>query len=130
VGGPLTATANFIGTVEDAPPGAVTLTEVDAGTAVPISVHRFPAGTDLQATFVVGRCGEPGRVAHVIEPPIQVPPEGIANLETTAPTPMRTLLAGRHSIRLVHPQDASAMAQQPARVRACVGLPPFRGRDP
>jgi hypothetical protein len=130
VGGPLTATGNFIGTVEEAPPGAVTLTEVDEGTAVLISVLRFPAGTDLQATFVVGRCGEPGQVAHVVEPPIQVPPEGVANLETTAPVSMLTLLDGRHSIRLVHPQDAAATSQQPAMVRACADLPPFRGRNP
>jgi hypothetical protein len=122
VDGPLTAVGNFRGTVEDAPPGAVTLREVDGGMEILISVTRYQPNTELQATIVRGQCGEPGQVLHVVEPVIQIPTEGIANVETTVPVQMRTLFDGMHSIRLVHPEDARAGTQQVAMVRGCAAI--------
>jgi hypothetical protein len=122
VEGPLTAVGNFRGTVDDAPPGSLTIREVDGGTQFLISVTRYQPNTELQATVVRAPCDEPGQVVHVLEPVIQIPTEGIANVEATAPVQMRTLFDGMHSIRLVHPEDARAGIQEVAMVRGCAAI--------
>jgi hypothetical protein len=119
-GGPLTAMGNFRGVDEQTAPGALTITEADNGTALLVSVTRFEPNTELQAVVVRGLCGQPGQVVHSVEPVIDTGAEGIANEETVIPIPIRSLLDGQHSVRLVHPEQAG---QAPAMAPGCADLP-------
>lgn len=121
VEGPLTATGNFGGDTAGRPPGAVTVTEVDGGTRLLISLDRYEADARLQATVVRGLCGEDGVVVAVVEPVITVPSTGLVTYEATVPLPTRPLFDGAHSLKLV-PAPAAEGPQDAGAVLACSNL--------
>lgn len=119
--GPFTATGNLRGAGAAPSRGAVTITEADGGTRVLISLEGHQPGGELQATFVLGRCGEDGTVVQVVEPLITMPGTGVANFEATVPVPTRTLFDGAHSLKIV-PAPAEPGPQSAGAVIACADL--------
>jgi hypothetical protein len=121
VPGQLTAIGNVKGPLDNAPPGAVTVTETESGTKLLVSLYGYESGAELQAAFVRGACGGPGEVIEAVEPTIEIPAEGIANFEADLDIPTRPLFDGEHSIRFGHPTEISdgAALQE---VSACANL--------
>ncbi len=118
VGGPLTATGQFEGSVEGAPPGSITLSESGAGTQVSVKLDRYSAGSQVQLSFSNGRCDQPGTPVLAVEPPIETEANGFATTVRQVDIPILALLDGRHSARL---RDAGT--GQPDIVLACANLP-------
>jgi hypothetical protein len=119
VQGPLTAVGKLDGPAAEAAPGAVTITETETGTKLLLTLYGYESGSEIQAAFVRGACGQPGEVVHTVEQTVEVPGEGVATLDADVSIPTRQLFDGSHSIRLGHPtaisgatslQEASACA--------------------
>jgi hypothetical protein len=123
VGGPLTATGELRGVAGNAPPGSVTVTEYGQGTRVQVAIHRYTEGTELQASIVAGSCELPGEVVRTIPDILTIGTGGVATLVTQVPIPTRTLLNGRHSIRVTNPGATPPAANTPEIVLACANLP-------
>ena len=124
--GPFTATGNLRPEGAGSPPGAVTISEAGGGTRLLVSLEGQQVGGQLQATFVLGMCGQNGTVVQVVEPVITIPPSGLANFETTVPVPTRSLFDGAHSFKIV-PAPAQTGPQDAGAVLACANLTEVEG---
>lgn len=118
VGGPLTATGNLRGIARNAPPGSVTISEQGAGTRVSVKIDRYTPGTTLVASLVQGTCQRPGEVVARVGEPFSIGTAGYATLTADVPIPARTVLNGRHSLRINTPGQGA-----PEMVLACAELP-------
>lgn len=123
-GGPLTATGNFRGIAEDAPPGTVTVTEEGDATRVLVSITRYTPGTELEAEIVQGDCQQPGDVVAQVGEPFTIGQDGIATYNAIVPIPTARLLNGAHSIRVTNPGQGP-----PQIVLACADLPAAEGLE-
>lgn len=123
VGGPLTATGQLRGVAGNDSPGSVTVSEYGQGTRVQVAINRYTEGTRLQAALVSGSCEQPGQVLRAIPAVIEIGAGGVGTLVTQVPIPTRTLLDGRHSIRVTNPGATPPTANTPEMVFACANLP-------
>lgn len=118
VNAPLTATGNLRGIAENFPPGTITVTDAGAGTQVLVAIDRYTPGTTLVATLTRGSCADAGQTVTRIGEPFTISDRGFATLDATIGVPARTILDGRHSIRINTPGRGA-----PEIVLACAEMP-------
>ena len=117
IGGPLTATGQFVGVNGNPPPGSVTLTQAENGTRLSILVNRSTSSAPLRVSIVGGNCQSPGAVVQSVPQTIQLT-NGTGTVDTVVPVQTAQLLDGRHAIQLTGAQGGTVVG--------CADLPAQR----